>query len=154
MCVSISFPQIRICQPWHLSVQSGCVTACQVYVAVNRKSRTCYCSLINQACILFPIELPIRLCTQWPGVCFLCDFSFFFSFFSTPISSVYIPCFVCVFSFDSVSRCAMNRSAAWTASHPTPRRLNLCPDSTYSVHMDLCLEESDSHISMLKSIFF
>ncbi|XP_047667740.1 uncharacterized protein si:ch211-183d21.1 isoform X1 [Tachysurus fulvidraco] len=52
-----------------------------------------------------------------------------------------------VASFDSVSRCAMNRSAAWTASYPTPRLPNLCPNSTHSVHMDLCLQESDSHIT-------
>ncbi|XP_058254005.1 uncharacterized protein si:ch211-183d21.1 [Hemibagrus wyckioides] len=58
-----------------------------------------------------------------------------------------------VASFDSVSRCAMNRSAAWTASHPTPRRLNLCPNSTYSVHMDLCLEASDSHITCTEEGF-
>lgn len=59
-----------------------------------------------------------------------------------------------LFSFDSVSRCAMNRSAAWTASYPTPRLPNLCPNSTHSVHMDLCLQETDSHISTnRKSIF-
>ncbi|KAB5586624.1 hypothetical protein PHYPO_G00003820 [Pangasianodon hypophthalmus] len=53
-----------------------------------------------------------------------------------------------VASFDSVSRCAMNQSASWTASQPTPRHPNLCPSSAHSVHMDLCLQaESDSHIT-------
>ncbi|TSL82526.1 hypothetical protein Baya_6625 [Bagarius yarrelli] len=53
-----------------------------------------------------------------------------------------------VASFDSVSRCTMNRSAAWTASYSTPGSPNRCPNSTYSVHVNLCLQaESDSHIT-------
>lgn len=124
--------------------------ACRRCVAVNRKFRTCCCSLTIQVCVLSMTELRIRSCVQWLGVLFFCDSIHTVLFFQLVLTYL-----VCVFSFDSVSRCGMNQSAAWTPSHPTPRLPNLCPSPAYSVQMNLCLQaESDSQISMLNFFFF
>ncbi|XP_072535037.1 uncharacterized protein [Salminus brasiliensis] len=45
-----------------------------------------------------------------------------------------------VSSLDSFSRCAMNGSAVWISSNPTPLLQNRCPSSAYSNHIDLCLQ--------------